>query len=231
MPPAKRRNISQRSEMVYDIQNFGILIDSREIFLYSDMSYDYDNAMLDYKAANNFIKNLQVLNSFGNETILVHMITNGGDWNYGMAIYDAIKNSCEDESLSNIIILAYAHARSMSSIIPQAATWRVMMPNSDFLIHYGTFGIGETNYQSAWNEMAWANKQTENMLDIYVERCKDGDFWKRERMDEKAIRQWIIDELRKTPELYMTAREAVDRGFMDAVLGDEDFESISVLRA
>jgi ATP-dependent protease ClpP protease subunit len=68
------------------------------------------------------------------------------------------------------------------------------------------------------------------MLDIYVSRCKDGQYWKREGMDEKAIREWIADQIDRKQEFYMTPRESVDRGFMDAVLGDEEFETIAILR-
>jgi len=225
MPGPKRRNISQRSEMLYDCHNFNIALDTREIFLHGDYSYDYDSVMVDFKSASTFIKNLQLLNSLTSESILVHLITNGGDWNYGMAIYDAIKNSKSD-----ITVLAYAHARSMSSIIPQAAKWRVIMPNADFLIHWGTLGVPDYNYQSAVSEIDWAKKSTEIMLDIYISRCRDGQFFKRECMDDKSIREWLIDKINKKQEFYMTAREAVDYGFMDAVLGDEEFETIDRLR-
>jgi ATP-dependent protease ClpP protease subunit len=225
MPEPKRRNISQKSEMVYDLHHFGINIDTREIFLSSDLDYDYNEAMLDHRAANKFVRNLQILNSLSDGPILVHMITCGGDWNYGMAIYDAIKTSKSD-----IIILAYAHARSMSSIIPQAAKWRVMMPNADFLIHDGTLGFDDMNYQSVVSEVKWSEKGRERMLDVYVERCREGQFFLRENMDDKAIKEWLIDKINKKQEFYLTSREAVDYGFMDAVLGDDEFESISSLR-
>ncbi len=221
-PP--RRNISQRSEMVYDAHIFNIILDTREIFLSSDQNYNYEEAMLDHRAANTFIKNLQILNSKDNDNILVHMITNGGDWNYGMAIYDAIKTS-----QSSITILAYAHARSMSSIIPQAAKWRVIMPHADFLIHWGTNEISG-NHTSVQAEALWSQKSAEIMLDVYTERCKDGQFFKREGMDEKQVRQWVGDQMTKKQEFYMTAREAVDKGFMDAVLGDEEFETVEKLK-
>ncbi len=224
MTKQPRRNISQRSEMVYDVHTFNILLDTREIFLSSDQDYHYDEAMLDHKAANTFIKNLQMLNNKDHDNILVHMITNGGDWNYGMAIYDAIKYSS-----SYITILAYGHARSMSSIIPQAAKWRVIMPNADFLIHWGTDEISGS-HTSVQAEADWSKRSAEIMLDVYAERCKDGQFFKREGMDEKQIRQWIGDQMTKKQEFYMTAREAVDKGFMDAVLGDEEFESVEKLK-
>ena len=211
--------------MVYDAQHFGIILDTRELFLSSDLSDNDNEAMIDHRTANAFIRNLRILNHMSSDPILIHMITCGGDWNYGMAIYDAIK-----ESASETVVLAHAHARSMSSIIPQAATWRVIMPSADFLIHGGTLSLPELNYQSAVSEVKWSEKNYEKMLDIYISRCRDGQFFKREVMDRKAIREWLKGKIAQKQEFYMTAREAVDYGFMDGVLGDEDFENISSLR-
>jgi ATP-dependent protease ClpP protease subunit len=229
MADPKRRNISQRSELIYDCHHFGIMLDSREIFVAPNLDDSLDEAMIDHVVANQFIRNLQILNSMGNDPILVHLITCGGDWNYGIAIYDAIKQSCDDPDLSDVVVLAYAHARSMSSIIPQAAKWRIIMPHSDFLIHWGITGY-EGNHTSFMQEAKQAEKISEMMLDIYVSRCIMGQYWKRERMEEKQIRECLRDLMDKKQEVYFTGRQAVDMGFMDAVLGDEDFETVARLR-
>jgi ATP-dependent protease ClpP protease subunit len=212
--------------MIYDTHEFGILIDTREIFLSSDLAYDYDEAMIDHRAANTFIRNLRILNNLGTDPILIHQCTVGGDWNYGIAIYDAIKASS-----SNIIIICHAHARSMGSIIPQAATWRVIMPNADLLIHWGTLEQGG-NYTSVQAEAHWGRRIAEKMLDIYISRCKEGQFWEREGIEtEEEIREFLRDNMNKKQEWYMTPREAVDMGFFDAVLGDDEFETIKQLRS
>lgn len=229
MPSPKRRNISQRSEMVYDVHNFGISIDTREIFVAPNLEHIQSEADIDHVVCHRFIRNLQILNSMGNNTILVHMITCGGDWSYGMAMYDAIKHSCDDDTSSDIIVLSYAHARSMSSIIPQAATWRVLMPNADFLVHYGQYG-DDGNYTNVLANMRWYEKSNETMMQVYLQRIKDGQFFKREGWDDKQILQWLRDTVDKKQEFYMTARDAVDKGFADAVLGDESFETISKLQ-
>jgi ATP-dependent protease ClpP protease subunit len=230
MPSPVRRNITQRSEMVYDAHHFGIVLDTREIFLCSPDD-PYEESYIDHRTAGNFIRNLHILNNMGHNPILVHMMTVGGIYECGMAIYDAIKNSCDDPKLSNITVLAYSYARSMSSIIPQAATWRVMMPSAYFLIHYGTYSSEEKNWQSVISDIKWSEKETENMIDIYVNRCQNGDFWKREGLLEpKAIKRWIKRNIATRQELYLSAKEAVDKGFMDAVLGDDEFETIDKLR-
>ena len=230
MPPAPRRNISQKSEMVYDAHHFGVIIDTREIFIAPNIEHDVEEAMIDHVVANTFIRNLEVLNHLGQDPILVHLITCGGDWNYSMAIYDAIKHNCEDENdLSDISVLVHAHARSMSSVIPQAATWRVMMPNADFLIHDGELEYGG-NYQSAISEARWAEKGRETMIEIYAEKCVEGQFFKRENMDKKAIKEWLKEKIAQKQEFYMTASQAVDYGLMDGILGDDGFEDLTKLR-
>lgn len=231
MADIRRRNISQRSELINDCHNFGVIPDTREIFLNSrtDTLLE-DGAMLDHWAATNFVRNLRLLLSMGQDPILVHMITCGGYWNYGMAIYDAIKECCESTAGAEITVLAYANARSMSSVIPQAATHRVITPNADFLIHWGSMGA-EGNLTSVLAEAEQAKKGCEAMLDVYVARCKDGPHWKEKKMGEAAIRRYLRNWMDKKQEVYMTPREAVERGFMDAVLGDEGYETIGMLRA
>lgn len=225
-----RRNISQRSELIFDAHNFGINPDTREIFVGPNLEMAQEDAFIDHVVAQTFIRNLQILNSLKPEgPILVHIISCGGDWNYGMAMYDAIKASCDDDKLADVVVLSYAHTRSMSSIIPQAATWRVLMPHSDYLVHYGTYG-DEGNYTNVIASMEQCKKDTEIMLQVYLERIREGQFFKRERWDDKQILQWLRDTIDKRQEVYMTPREAVDKGFADAVLGDEGFETIAKLR-
>ncbi len=224
MTPPKRRTISQHSEIIYDVHNSGIIIDTREIFVGPNENENIEYAMIDHKVANQFIRNIRLLDNINNNPILIHLITCGGDWNYSMAIYDAIKFS-ESETTT----ISYAHVRSMSSIIPQAATWRVIMPNADFLIHWGTNGhVG--NYTSVQAEAKWAEKLSEKMLDIYVQKCKKGKYFIEKKFTDQKIRTWLRDSMDCKQEVYMTSRESVEKGFMDAVLGDENFENLSVLR-
>lgn len=230
MTSPRKRSISQRSELINDCHNFGIIPDTREIFLNSRTDTALEDTMIDHWAATNFIRNLRLLVSMSKEPILVHMITCGGDWNYGLAIYDAIKECCESQAGCEITILAYAHSRSMSSVIPQAATHRIMMPNTDFLIHWGQWGyVG--NSTSALAEAKQWELGNDIMLDIYMSRCKYGTYWKQKKMNEIAIREFLKDTMDRKQEVYMTPRESVEKGFMDAVLGDKGFETIEMLRS
>lgn len=211
--------------MVLDCHDYGIMLDSREIFLNSRTEVQEENgSMIDHWAATNFVRNLRILLSISTEPILVHMITCGGYWQYGMAIYDAIK-----ASPAHITVVAYAHSRSMSSVIPQAADTRIIMPNAEFLIHYGTFYFSG-NTTSAISEGEQLIKESNSMVDIYMERCTIGSYWKKKKMSKLSIRKHIADNMNLKQEYYMTPRESVEKGFMDAVLGDEGFETIEVLK-
>jgi ATP-dependent protease ClpP protease subunit len=225
----KRPALDQRSALAYITHEFNVNTDTRDIFLHGYIDYEIppmEEPGVDYRMAANLIKNLNMLRHLDSEApILIHMMTCGGDWNFGMAIYDAIK-ACANP----VVVLAYAHSRSMSSIIPQAADYRVIMPNADFLIHWGSSGY-EGNYTSVQAEAEWDKVLSERMLDIYAERCQDGDFWKRRNLlHTKDIREWLRENMDKRQEYYMDARESVDKGFFDAVLGDENYETIESLR-
>ena len=115
----KRRTISQRSELIYDIHNFSVNADTRELFLNPDYNVENDEAEVDHRMAVTLIKNITFLNSQNDNPIIVHMCSCGGSWEYGLAIYDAIKSS-----QSEVYIITYAHASSMSSIILQAGDYR-----------------------------------------------------------------------------------------------------------
>ena len=104
-----RRN---RPDLISSIQDHSIDIKNRIIYIHSD--FDPEESGVDFRMAVSFIKNLDYLNSISREPITLKMFSYGGCWNYGMAMYDAIASS-----VSPIIFISYAHARSMSSIIPQ----------------------------------------------------------------------------------------------------------------
>ncbi len=211
-----RRTISQRSELITDLHMFGINPDTREIVLMSSAENLEDG--LDWTSANTFIKNLLLLNMMNHTPILIHQCTPGGEWEYGMAIFDAIV-----ASPSPITLIAYAHARSMSSIIPQAARKRIITPNADFLIHFGSAGY-EGDARSFVAEGKWMDKIDARMLDIYVSKCASGPFFKRNRYSREKIRTYLRNKMNEHREYYMTPTEAVDKGFMDGILGTPGFK-------
>lgn len=223
MPKTIRRTISQRSELIYDAQEYGINVDTRELFVHGYAGDVDEEPGVDYRMAVKFVKNLNILNHFGDKPILVHMHTFGGIWPDGMAMYDAIK-----ASKSPVTVLSYAHARSMSSIIPQAAEYRVLMPNCDFMFHPGSAGGGGCNLLSYWSDAKDNMRLYEIMINIYVGKAKHGNHFV--DWTEEEIKEHFKREMEKRQEVYLTARQAVDWGLADAVLGDPNYETIEALR-
>lgn len=169
---------------------------------------------VEYTMSNRFIKNLNLClanskNGRAYRPILVHMKTNGGDWNEGMAIYDAIR------SVPNkVTIVNYSHARSMSSIIFQAAHRRVMMPHSSFMFHRGTWEFGGTiqEVESNWN---WDKKDDVTMCDIYAGRMKESNKFK--SVSKTKIKAWLNEQMMKRTDVFLSPEGAIQYGLADEV--------------
>lgn len=179
-------------------------------------SRNYDSSDLlnepgvEYQMSARFIKNLQILaDQDPARPILVHMKTCGGDWTEGMAIYDAIKFAPNP-----IVILNYTHARSMSSIIFQAADRRVMMPHSYFMFHDGTLEVSGT-YKGAVTNVEWAKKEHPVMIDIYASRMKEKGRYS--KMAKADIKEMIENQMDKKEDVFLTAQQAVDWGLADSI--------------
>ena len=198
-----------------DIHTRHIDVENRVIYLYGDGMVKDDEPGVDYRMANTFIKNLDFLARTEGD-INIAMGTIGGDWNYGMAIYDAIK-ACKRKT----IITAYAWARSMSSIILQAATERVLMPNCDFMVHYGTYAC-EGYYLSAKSGLKFTERSEEMMLRIYAERCVNSLVFSKNRMGVKEVIQYIDKQMKENGDWWLSASSAVNFGFVDRVGGYQE---------
>ena len=123
-------------DTISDINAYGLDANNREIYLHSYVTNVEEDPGVDYRMTANFYKNLRMLDTISHDPILIHMHSIGGNWNDGMAIYDAMM-VCQ----SYITLVAYGQAESMSSIILQAADKRVMMPNAYFMCHFGSTDV------------------------------------------------------------------------------------------
>ena len=209
---------------VYDVHEFDIDVEKRDIFLFGrEESYaDENEPGVDYRMANRFIKNLRILQSISADPILIHMKTCGGFWEEGMAIYQAIK-ACPNY----VVILNYTHARSMSSIILQAADYRAMLPYSMFMYHDGTIDMGGTVKQF-WTEAEQVRASQKLMMDIYIESCEDAPAFAGKTRAQ--IRKHLRYQMDKKEEVYLTAEETVEHGFADTVFGADGRYDWSALR-
>lgn len=165
---------------------------------------------VEYTMANRFIKNMNLCMRVNpTKPILIHMKTCGGDWSEGMAIYDMIK-SCP----MPVTILSYTHARSMSSLILQAANKRVLMPHSYFMFHEGTLAYDGT-YKTVMSSAEFDRKGRQQMIDIYVQALqRDGRF---KDKTKAQISKWINTRMEKKEDVFIQAKDAVEIGFADEV--------------
>jgi ATP-dependent protease ClpP protease subunit len=195
-----------------DIHNHGIDVENRIVYVNSESEYEGEESGVDYKMARTFMRNMDYLNTISNKLIHVKMMNWGGDWNYGMAMYDVIANS-----KSQVNCTSYAHARSMSSIIPQAAKVRYISQHADFMVHYGTYGDGG-DFRQVINGAKFSQKSIDVMIGIYAGRCVNGEYFYNKGMDYQKTFNFIKKQIEKLTDWWMTAEEAVYYGFMDKVV-------------
>jgi ATP-dependent protease ClpP protease subunit len=217
--PDNHKAYQHSDDPAFYIHNHNLDLQRNEIYLFGREEFSYGAGEMipepgvEFTMANQFIKSIRILQLHSPTPILVHMKTCGGMWEEGMAIYDAIA-SCPNE----VIVLNYTHARSMSSLIPLAASKFVMMPHSTYMIHEGTFGFEGTQKQLR-TEYIEAEKSMEEMLNIYVVRLKSQGKFKSK--SAKWIREMLSGMMNDREEVYLTAKEAVEYGFADYVFGED----------
>lgn len=220
MPEARNHKLDkkiryQQDDPLFYIYNHDLDIKGSEIFLGGvDRGYeitpDGSEPGVDYVMASRFIKNARtIMKSRPNDNLLVHQVTCGGDWNFGMAIYDAIR-----AYPNHVTILAYAHARSMSSIILQAANKRVLMPHCDFMIHMGSYGDIGTQKEVESN-ISFYRRTTPIMLSIYASRMKERGKFENKTLEQ--IKRWLKKEMDHKENVWMTAKQAVEYGLADEI--------------
>lgn len=200
-------------DLVDQVHDKDVDLQSNHIYLFGREEYHNEEQSepgVEYMMANRFIRNLNLcMRVNANTPIVIHMKTDGGYFEEGMAIYDAIK-SCPFP----VTILNYTHAASMSSIIFQAANKRVMMPHSTFMFHDGNLTLTGTTKQ-VFSSIDFTKIQEAQVMKIYVDNLKmKGKLSKRSR---KYIQEWIRDQLNQKEDVYMTSEQAVEYGFADEV--------------
>lgn len=200
---------------VSQLHGYNIDIPSNHLYLFGEEVYaavhEGDEPGVEYIMANTFIRNLNILMRKSDKPILIHMKTCGGDWKEGMAIYDTIK-SCPNP----VVILNYTHARSMSSLIFQAADKRVMMPHSTFMFHDGTNAVDGTTKQF-YTEYEQTKIAEDQMLAIYIESMREKGKFKDEKPEK--IKKWLREQMDRKEDVYLSAQQSIDYGFADEIFG------------
>jgi ATP-dependent protease ClpP protease subunit len=197
------------------IHNHDVDLKSNHIYLFGAETYatfaeSTAEPGVEYVLTNRFIRNLNLCMRVNpGSPILIHMKTCGGDEVEGLAVYDVIR-ACP----SPVTILNYTHARSMSSIIFQAANKRVMMEHSYFMFHMGTMEVGGT-VKSTESYVEFGKRYKAYMLNIYTTSLKKKGKFKDKT--EQQIKRWLREQMDRKEEVFLTASQAVEYGFADEV--------------
>lgn len=140
------------------------------------------------------------------EPLLIHLKTCGGHWDQGMAIHNAIQMYP-----APVVILNYAEARSMSSIIYCAGDRRVMMPDGKFMFHTGYIEGSWTGRQFRTEFEEWEKSMT-RMKEVYIERMQESEAtsenWGHQKCDD-----WLEQKMFEKEDAYLDAEESVRMGF------------------
>lgn len=216
------KNTQQTS--MENIHIYNVDIDNREIYLHAPLD-NTEASTLDYRCAVVFEKNLRHLNLLSLEPILVHMHLPGGEWEDCLGMYDAIK-----ASKAKVIILAYARAESSSSVLLQAGDLRVLMPNTNMLIHYGSFTLDGEHSKAAASSIEWNERECEKMIDIFTDRCIHSSIYKEKNWKRMMAKKHIVSQLANKCDWILTADQAVHYGFADGVLGSKKFPNIDYVK-
>jgi ATP-dependent protease ClpP protease subunit len=221
----KQEKENPELEYLSFIHNHNIDVRNREIYLHSYMSESEEEGGVDYRSAVVLEKNLRYLNMLSLDPILVHMHLPGGDWQDCLGMYDTIK-SCT----CNIVILSYAKAESSSSVILQSADLRILMPNTNVMIHYGSFTMDAEHSKAAASSIQWNEKECDKMVDIFTDRCMNSSLYKEKKWKRMMAKKHIVSQLSNKCDWILTAQEAVDYGFADGILGSKNFPNIDFIK-
>jgi len=208
-----------------DIHNYNLDVENREIYLHSYLVDGEEEAGVDYKSAVVFEKNLRYLNVLSLDPILVHMHLPGGDWQDCLGMYDAIQ-----ASKAKIIIVAYAKAESSSSFLFQAANLRILMPNTNMMIHYGSFSLDGEHSKAAAAGILWNERECDKMIDVFTDRCMNSSICKEKNWKKMMAKKHIISQIANKCDWILTAEEAVDYGFADGILGTKKYPNFDYVK-
>jgi len=199
------------TDWISDIHSTNLDVENRIIYLQEREDASSESSGVDFRMVQNFIKNINILQSQSSEPITVYLQTVGGCWYSGMGIYDAIRLSkCK------VNIVGYAQICSMGTIIMQSGHKRILMPNCIFMCHYGS-SDHTGDFLSSQNFAQIDKQNCQKMVDIYAEKCyKTGQYFK-ERKDSLSKVKAFLKRKMKDGDWYLTAEEAIEFGFADYI--------------
>lgn len=125
----ERRIIKESSHGYNGLEVTDILLTGRKVFIANEITTD---------VCNDIIKQLLVLDSESSDEITVFITSPGGSISDGMALYDVIRML-----RSPVKTICMGMSASMGAILLLAADERLILKNSEIMIHDPSFGSGK----------------------------------------------------------------------------------------
>jgi ATP-dependent Clp protease protease subunit len=188
--------MSELTASNYKMLDYGINVQDRIIYIFSD---------IDENTMTRVWMGLQAI-LWDNKTkpITLHLSTNGGEVEAGLAIYDMLKGcGCK----VHVHVQGFAH--SMGIIILQAGSTRSMSPNAAIMAHWGRQGAEDTNPENYKRKLKFQSD-----LD---DKCDNILLAAMQRVKPKTTLKKIKDLTRL--DWYMHPKEALENGFVDEIRG------------
>ncbi len=215
-----RNNKSQILELISTLHDKGINPETNELYLHSHIDSEVEEQGIDYRSSISFIKNFNYLVSANDKPIIIHMDSIGGEVDRGLSIYDIIK-----QEKRGICIVGYGLVASMATTILQAASLRVLLPNSALMLHESTVG-GIQHIKAAKSSMKLLQMREELMLEIYAQKCIKGQFFKDRGYNLAKVKSFLNKKMSDNVDWYLDAVEAVSYGLADGILGSKEYPNL-----
>jgi len=186
----------------YLFHEYGLNMQTRTIVIGSSInSSDDEETGITSKTADNFFKNIHILESASKAPITFILDGPGGEVDRGMSIYDCIVN-CKCRT----IIKGFGMVMSMAAIIFQAANERQLARNARFMIHESEdWASGKrVSNQQAWIEQG--KKFNDWQINLFYKKMK--------RIKPNLDIKEIEDLFLKGDVIY-SAQQAIARGLAD----------------
>ena len=212
MPKRAKRSLENQWYDLMQVHDRDVDLEENKIFLFgreepaaaAGESLPVETG-IDFTIANRFLRNLHLCEKHNpQEPLQIEMKSCGGYWEEGMAIYDAIKRYP-----APVAINCHTHARSMTSVIFQAADYRFLSEHGSVMIHTGTKEFSGTakEFQA---EAEWACLANQTMFQILASRMVDST-----QMTYTEARDWLISMTNSKENVYLNPENAVRFGLAD----------------
>ena len=174
---------------VKELLEHGVDVVNKTIHMYEDIDKD---AFFQVTAGLAFIRNHVKKEC----DITIELSTYGGDLYYGFAIYDALMRW-----RGKVTIICCGPVMSAGTLVLQAGDRRVMLPNSDLMVHFGEQTTTDLATKVHYDYMF--NKMQKLMAS-------------RSKVKLSSVKKWF------TKESYFDKHKALEVGLVDEVLHHEE---------